>query len=66
VARGSVGRKPRRHAHTRRRGPAISGPRDETAMHEVDGKNIGFDWIDPDNAEDSVIAFLEMGAPPAE
>ncbi|MGZ9032899.1 MAG: 1,4-alpha-glucan branching enzyme, partial [Rhodospirillales bacterium] len=38
--------------------------RAEGAMHEVDGKGIGFDWIDPDNAQDSVIAFLRMGRDP--
>ncbi len=38
--------------------------RSEGAMHEVDGKSIGFDWIDPDNAEGSVIAFLRMDRDP--
>ena len=38
--------------------------RAEKPMHEVDGKHIGFDWIDPDNAEDSIIAFLRMGRDP--
>jgi 1,4-alpha-glucan branching enzyme len=38
--------------------------RAETPMHEVDGKHVGFDWIDPDNAEDSVVAFLRMGRDP--
>ncbi|HRK95659.1 MAG TPA: 1,4-alpha-glucan branching enzyme [Rhodospirillales bacterium] len=38
--------------------------RSEPAMHEVDGKSAGFDWIDPDNAHDGVVAFLRMGRDP--
>jgi 1,4-alpha-glucan branching enzyme len=40
--------------------------RDDPAMHELDCEPGGFGWIDGSNADQSVIAFLRRGRPPAE
>lgn len=36
----------------------------EKAIYEVDFKNTGFEWIDADNASESVIAFMRKGKDP--
>ncbi len=36
----------------------------ERAFYEVDFKNVGFEWIDPDNAEHNVIAFIRKAKDP--
>jgi 1,4-alpha-glucan branching enzyme len=38
--------------------------RTEPALHEVDASGTGFEWIDPDDAANSVIAFLRKGRDP--
>ncbi len=40
--------------------------RDDPAMHELDCNPGGFEWIDGSNADQSIIAFLRRGKPPAE
>jgi 1,4-alpha-glucan branching enzyme len=40
--------------------------RSDPAMHELDCNSGGFEWIDGSNADQSVIAFLRRGKPPAE
>jgi 1,4-alpha-glucan branching enzyme len=40
--------------------------RDDPAMHELDCNAGGFEWIDGSNADQSIIAFLRRGKPPAE
>jgi 1,4-alpha-glucan branching enzyme len=39
--------------------------RDDPALHELDCAAGGFEWIDGSNADQSVIAFLRRGKPPA-
>ncbi|MGH2367913.1 MAG: 1,4-alpha-glucan branching protein GlgB [Chloroflexota bacterium] len=36
----------------------------EPALHELDSRPRGFDWIEPDDRQSSVIAFLRRGAEP--
>jgi 1,4-alpha-glucan branching enzyme len=38
----------------------------ERALHEVDFEWAGFEWIDPDDASASVLAFIRRGKNPAE
>jgi len=38
--------------------------RSERAFFEVDFKDTGFEWLDADNAEESIIAFLRKGKDP--
>jgi 1,4-alpha-glucan branching enzyme len=38
--------------------------RSERAFFEVDFRSIGFEWVDVDNAEESVIAFLRKAKDP--
>jgi 1,4-alpha-glucan branching enzyme len=40
--------------------------RDDPALHELDCAAGGFEWIDGSNADQSVIAFLRRGKPPAQ
>ncbi len=40
--------------------------RDDPALHELDCEPGGFEWIDGSNADQSIIAFLRRGRPPAE